>query len=168
MQLLKNYSCRKLSNLGFQVAHMERGYMPMPLKVTFTGELVGSNPFHIWQEDIIYGPEDMNETECYVVAGRDLEDRYCLFIMGPEDEVAYGYDADMGRIQITFDAEKFAYIMENASRRNKLIFFRNAKLPSIVEAKKFLALIDNSLTISEKDRNRAWTWMQQMVKGRSI
>lgn len=168
MQFINNYSYRKLCDLGFQIAHMERGYMPMPLKVTFTDELMGSNPFHAWQEDITYGPEDMNQTECHVVAGRDLNDQYCLFIMGPEDEVAYGYDPDMGRIQITFDAEKFAYIMENASKRNKLIFFRNAKLPSIVEANKFLAIIDNSRTISEKDYKRAWTWMQQMVKGRPI
>lgn len=168
MKSVNNDSYRRMRDLCFQVAHTERAYMPVALKVTFTDEQTGSNPFHAWQEDMTYGPEEMFETECYVLAGRDFADDHVLFILGPEDEVAYGYDARMGRIELTFEAEAFAYIMENASRANKLTFFRSAKIRSIVEANKFLAVIDNSLTISEKDRNRAWTWVQQLVKGRSI
>lgn len=164
----ETFSFWKLMHMGFQGALTERCYMPVPLKVTFTKELIGFNPLNAFADSIKHGPEDMDETECYVLAARDLVDDYKLFIVGPEDETAYAYDSFMGRIKFVFDAEMFFYVMENASLKNKLAFFRNAELPSIVEANKFLALVDNSLRLSTKDHNRAWTWIQQMVKGKRI
>lgn len=146
---------------------MARSYLPVSLKVCFMSTLIGSNPLNPWQETVKYSPDDMNETQCNVLAARDLENEYNLFIAGPEDEVAYIYDAGSGFIKLVFDAEKFFYIMENASRRNKLNFFKNAKLPSIKEANKFLALVDSS-NLSGKDRNRAYTWMQQLVKKQGL
>ncbi len=157
----------KRADLGFQGTLTARPYTPVLLKVSFTEALTGSNPLNLWQETVTYGPDDMHETECHVLSARDLNDEYGLFIAGPEDEVAYAYDADMQRIKLVFDAEKFFYVMENASRRNKLNFFKNAVLPSIVEANKFLALVDSS-NLSGKDRNRAYAWMQQIVKKQGL
>ena len=162
------FSYSKRAELGFQAAMTERCYMPIPLKVTFKRELIGFNPFNVWQESMKHGPDDIDGTECYVLAARDQEDNHSLFIEGPEDETCYAYDAFMGGIELVFEAEKFLYVMENASKNNKLMFFRNAKIPSILEANKFLALVDASLCLSIKDRNRAWTWMQQLVKGKRI
>ena len=158
----------KLLMLGFSGVEMRRLYMPVPIKVTFTEVLFGQNTFNCWQECIKHGPKDMNETECYVLSARDVDDEYALFIESLEDEIAYGYDPNMGRIKLTFEADKFLYIMEHASRANKLNYFRNAVLPSIVEANKFLSLVDDSIVLSSKDKNRAYTWIQQLLKGKNI
>ncbi len=153
--------------MGFQPALMERCYLPVPLKVTFTAPLIGENPLNSWDETMEHGPEDIQDTECFVLAARDLEGQRALFIRTPEEMQAYAYDAFMGRIVLTFEAEAFFYVMEAASKKNKLNLFNNAVLPSITEANKFLALVDSS-NLSKKDRNRAYTWMQQMVKRQAL
>ncbi|MBR2299909.1 MAG: hypothetical protein IJ870_04990 [Alphaproteobacteria bacterium] len=167
-KMYEHFMHSKLLMLGFSGVEMRRLYMPVPLKVTFTEVLFGQNTFNHWQEYIKHGPEDMNETECYVLSARDVNDEYALFIAGPEDEIAYGYDPNMGRIKLTFEPEKFLYIMEHASRRNSLNFFRNAVLPSIVEANKFLEMVDDSFVLSQKNKNRAHTWVRQLIKGKNI
>jgi len=156
----------KLSDMGFQTALMRRCYLPVLLKTTFHSTLIGDNPFNFWKKAVKYGLESIDETACYVLAARD-EEHHVFFIKTPHDEDAYVYDACDGQISFVFDAEVFIYVMKNASRANKLLFFRNAVLPSIVEANKFLTLVEHS-DLSFKDRNRAWTWIQQMVKQQRI
>ncbi len=85
-----------------------------------------------------------------------------LFIIDENDipRLLYG---PIGAFKIQFEAEPFLYIMENFSNKDRLVFFRHAELPSLVEANKFLALVDAS-NLSKKDCDRAYTWMQKMVK----
>lgn len=167
MEFDTSFSYWKLADMGFQLAHMERCYLPVPLKVTFTAPMIGEDILNCWDEVMEHGPKDVQNTECYVLAACGLTGERSLFIKTPEDVEAYAYNDFMGNIQLTFDAEAFFYVMEKASRKNKLVFFNNAVLPSITEANKFLALVDVS-DLSKKDRNRAYTWMQQMVKRQAL
>ena len=166
LQFNTDFSPRKKEDMGFQLAWVNKEYMPIPLKVTFSKKLLGYDPFLTPE---FFTPETFNEKECYVMAARDETNEYSLFVKYPDSEDrAYAFSTFTGSISLVFEAEKFLYIMENASKQNKLILFRHAVLPNITEANKFLALVENSTALSPKDHNRAWTWIEQMAKGRNI
>ena len=145
--MYEHFMHSKLIMMGFGRAELRRLYMPVVLKV-----LSGLN----------------HQQECYVLSARNVHGEYKIFIVGTKDKTAYAYDPNMGRIKLLFEADKFLYIMEHASRRNSLNFFRNAVLPSIVEANKFLEMVDDSFVLSQKNKNRAHTWVRQLIKGKNI
>ena len=151
-------------SLGFARVYTERHYMPVPLKIRvakkcYLADDVTGEKRRLWCTNEF--------VEYYLISGQNYHFNYCFFIK--DDRSAYaGYlVGDDDAVEIVFDAEKFFYLMEHASRKNKLNFFRRAVVTDAAEATKFLALVSSS-DLSVKDKNRAHTWMSQLMRHRFI
>ena len=165
MEFIKKYDYTKRFQLGF-VMPVCRCYMPVPLQVRINKDCVFALSF--LESKVV--PHSPDWQEAYVMAAEDFDrdGEHALFIRRiSQERDAHQIVGHDDAIELMFDAEKFFYIMENASKQNKLVFFRHAYLPNIVEANKFLALIDHS-DLGRKDRNRAYTWTQKLVKQQGL
>lgn len=160
--MYKSYTHRQLAAAGFQLAGMQKPYLPVPVKVSFTADQMGDN----FEETLLQ--KKIDEAECLVLAAHNRDNAQMLFIRLPGEQDAYEFDPMMGRIHLTFEAEAFMEVMENASHRNKLLFFKCAVLKDIAEANKFLMMVDASTELSSRDYRCAWTWTQQLAKGARI
>lgn len=151
----------KLKALGFPFLMSGREYDPVEVKIKMSKETLGRDRKG-WQTYPSYGPYDEWTKLWCISAGSDYR-LYHFFIRHPNFQIVCSFNRT--DVQILFEAEPFFYIMENASRNNKLMFFRQAVVEDEKEVEHFLELVEAS-DMSEKDKNRARTWVYR--RGRNL
>lgn len=137
---------------------------PVRLKIKFLANCIAFNRFNSKDAPVI-NPTESFEEHLFTVANSG--DYRALFIIGEDGTPRFLY-GPIGAFRLLFEPEPFLEIMEKYPRKDRLVFFRHAELPNIKEANKFLALVENSDQLTPKDRDRAYTWMQQMVKRQNL
>ncbi len=136
---------------------MRSSYPPLRLKVRLLAPCIAINLKHDDDSILINPTEDFEERSFIADYNGDY---HTIFVVG-DDEIPRFLYGPIGAFKILFEAEPFVTIMKTFRRQDKFVFFKHAVLNDPTEVRKFLALIEQS-DLSEKDRNRARTWLHQM------
>jgi len=156
------YNARSARGLGFPYLDLGREYAPVALKIKMPKIQIGRD--RLGREVLTFGPFK-NWTETWLIAAEvDYRVRE-FFIMHPQNRVVLRFRPDT--ISVLFDALSFFYIMQYASRGNKLMFFRRAVVEDQKEVEQFLNLVEDS-DLSDKDKRRAKTWIYRRIKNLDI
>lgn len=153
----------KARQLGFPLIDFGRIYEPVEVKIKMPEEKFGRDRFGK-KAYFAYGPFKEWTKTWIISAETDYLVRE-FFVRHP----VYGFVWSFypNAINILFEAEPFFYIMEHASRVNKLCFFRRAVVESDDEVKAFLKKVDAS-NLSDKDKRRAKTWIYRRTRNLDI
>ena len=136
---------------------MRSSYTPLRLKVWLLAPCIAIN-LKRDDDSILVNPTEDFEERSFIA---DYNGEYhTIFVVG-DDEIPRFLYGPIGAFKILFEAEPFLTIMKTFRRQDKFVFFKHAVISDQAEVKKFLILIEQS-DLSEKDRNRAKTWLQQM------
>jgi len=152
----------KFRSMGFPFVDIGRKYDPvevqikMPLTFGLDGHGKSScflfGPYNQWVKTWVMSAETDYHVWQFLIKHPSYS---CVCLFFPEN------------VQVLFEAKPFFYLMKNASRANKLNFFRRAVVESSDEALAFLEMIEKS-DLSEKDKRRARTWLYRRQKNLNI
>lgn len=152
-----------LRELGFPFLDFGRPYDPLQVKIKMPKETFGRDRFGK-KTYFAFGPFT-EWTETWMISAETDYRFWEFFIRHPKYKSVWRFKLD--QVSILFEAEPFFDIMQNASRGNKLNFFRRAVIESDDEVKTFLEKVAGS-NLSAKDKRRAKTWLYRRTRNLDI